>query len=115
MVVEGGSTCSLSWKKAIAINSVAIHIRIKPMKSIDRIAPINNRIPAVPNKPTFAFTETFFSERQMKNPVITRNIQKSTYISIIGVSRGTSNDTFRLSGEICGVVGSVVQSPFQVG
>jgi hypothetical protein len=51
IVVTGCSGCAFIWKKAIAINSAAIHMRRIPMRTIVRIAPINSSSAAVENKP----------------------------------------------------------------
>ena len=57
------SGCVFIWKKAIAINSAAIHMRMKPMAIIARNAPMSSRIAPVENRPTPVFAERALNDR----------------------------------------------------
>ena len=54
----GSSALGFIWKKATAINRIAIHTRTKPTTGI--IAPIRASIPAVENSPIDDFADTAY-------------------------------------------------------
>ncbi len=80
----------LSWKKAIARISAPIQIRIKPIATIARKAPINISNPAVPNKPTVDFAVTSLSERLTKKVAMIANIHTMTKTAASPKSSGMS-------------------------
>ena len=76
-------------KKAIASTSAAIHIRINPNPTIMiNAAPISSSNPVVPNKPTFDFAETCFSERLVKKAAIIANIHTTAITKNIPAMNG---------------------------
>ncbi len=60
------------------------------MPTIIKNAPINSSNPAVPNKPTFDFSVTCFSERLMKKVAIMAKIQIMAKTAIIPAMSGIS-------------------------
>ena len=78
IVDTGCSGCGFIWKKAIAINNAAIHIRMKPMKIIVRNAPMSSSKPPVENNPTLVFVERVFSDRLAKKAATIAKTQRIT-------------------------------------
>jgi len=117
IVAAGCSGCGFIWKKAIAINSAAIHIRMTPIKIIVRNAPmISNRAP-VENRPTLAFAESVLSDRLAKKAATIAKIQRTTSTK----NNAPNADVISPMGifEVAGVIPrndeSVDQLPFHVG
>ncbi len=74
----GCSGCGFIWKKAIAINSTATHIRMAPTKIIIKNAPINSSKAPVENKPTLAFDDKVLSDRLAKKAATIAKTQRTT-------------------------------------
>ena len=113
-VATGCSGCGFIWKKAIAINSTAINIRMKPMKTIVRNPPMRSSRAAVENKPTLAFADSTFSDRLAKKAVIMLKIHRTASAKKNASKRGA--ELLVVMFEVSGVNPvSVDKSPFHVG
>lgn len=66
IVMNCYSGSGLIWKKAIAINRIAIQMRRKPTRTIVKNAPTSNSRPAVENRVALDFAESVFSDFLMK-------------------------------------------------
>ena len=80
-------------------------------------APINSRVPAVENSPTFVFAESCTSERLTKKVAIIPNTQSVAITNIAAVMNGIMSPKLMLL--VFGTIPErdviVVQSPFQLG
>jgi len=114
--------CSASdfiWKNAIAINSAATHIRMKPVpKAIVRNAPMSSNRPPVENNPTLAFVERVFSDRLAKKPATMAKTHRIT--STKNTAPITDATSLPVMFAVCGVLPEIDaakfdQLPFQDG
>ena len=117
MVAAGCSGCGFIWKKAIAIKSTAIHIRIMPIKIIVRNAPMSSSKDPVENKLMLAFDERVLSDRLAKKAATIAKTHRTTMTKNIAPNADVTSliDMFVVTGVIPRSDEIVDQLPFHDG